>query len=140
MMDLKISAEPLNVSACIEKVMDPECGGTDIFIGSTRNKTDGRSVLRLEYEAYESMALKEMRKIAEEAAKLWKIQHILIHHRTGILQVRDIAVIVAASALHRNEAFDACRYAIDIVKKTVPIWKKEVFEDGEEWVSCTCSH
>ncbi len=135
MTDLKISSEPLDIISCIGNVKNLQCGGMDIFIGTIRNKTKEKKVVRLEYEAYEPMALKEMKKIAEYALQLWPVENILIHHRVGVLKTGDIAVIVAVSAPHREAAFDACRYAIDTLKKTVPIWKKEVFEDGEEWVA-----
>lgn len=135
MIAVAISSQPLDISACIRQVAGPECGGTDVFIGTVRNKTREKKVIRLEYECYESMALKEMKRIAEEAAGRWKVGNILIHHRTGILQTGDTAVVIAVSAAHREAAFDACRYIIDTLKKTVPIWKKEVFEDGEEWVA-----
>lgn len=135
MIDIKISDKPLDVSDSIGKTADPECGGIDVFIGTIRNKTKEKKVVRLEYECYQSMALKEMQHIAQDAIRLWEIKKIVIHHRIGILQTGDIAVIIAVSAPHREAAFDACRYTIDTLKKTVPIWKKEVFEDGEEWVS-----
>jgi molybdopterin synthase catalytic subunit len=135
MIDLELSTEPLVLSSCINKVNHPACGGMDIFIGTVRDQTEAKKVIRLEYEAYRTMALKEMQKIADDAIKRWEIKNILIHHRTGILQVGDIAVLIAVNAPHRKAAFEACRYAIDTLKKTVPIWKKEVFEDGEEWVS-----
>ena len=106
-----------------------------MFIGTVRDSTKGRTVKHLEYEAYESMAVKEMQKIVDEAFKKWPVQNILIHHRTGILKPGETAVVIAVSAAHRDAAFDACRYIIETLKKTVPIWKKEVFEDGEEWVS-----
>lgn len=135
MTDLKITPKPLDISACIKKTEDPECGGIDVFIGTVRDKTNQKKVVRLEYDVYESMALKEMKIIADEAIERWSIRNLLIHHRTGTLHPGDIAVIVIASAPHRDAAFEACRYAIDTLKATVPIWKKEVFEDGEEWVS-----
>jgi len=135
MIDLKITGEPLDISGCVQKMTDPECGGMVIFTGMVRNKTMDRPVDRLEYEAYESMALKECKKIAEDAVRSWDIKNILIHHRTGPLQIGDIAVIIIVSAPHRDAAFKACRYTIDALKQTVPIWKKEIFQDGEEWVS-----
>lgn len=135
MIDVNISIEPIDISACIKKATNLECGGVDVFIGAVRDKTKEKNVVRLEYEAYHSMALKEMQKIADEAIKRWEIKNILLHHRVGTLHVGDIAVIAAVSAPHRKAAFDACRYSINTLKKTVPIWKKEVFEDGEEWVS-----
>ncbi|GAA4463153.1 molybdenum cofactor biosynthesis protein MoaE [Nemorincola caseinilytica] len=133
--DIHISAAPLDVAQCIAGVMSPQSGGIDIFVGTVRDSTKGRKVLRLEFEAYEAMALSEMQKIAGSAAAQWPLHAMLIHHRTGALQVGDIAVIIAVSAAHRDAAFRACRYAIDTLKQTVPIWKKEVFEDGEIWVA-----
>ncbi|MDX5421052.1 MAG: molybdenum cofactor biosynthesis protein MoaE [Hymenobacteraceae bacterium] len=135
MIDLKITKTPLAIPACIDWVMSPHCGGIDVFIGTVRNATKGRQVLRLEFEAYEQMALKEMRKIAEQALAKWPVEKILVHHRTGVLQVGEVPVIIAVAAAHRAAAFDACRYIIDTLKQTVPIWKKEFFEDGEVWVA-----
>jgi molybdopterin synthase catalytic subunit len=135
MIDIQISSSPLNIAACIDAVVSPDCGGIDVFIGTVRNATAGKKVLRLEYEAYESMALKEMYKIADEASRKWPVENMVIHHRTGILQIEDAAVIIAVSAPHRGAAFEACRFTIDTLKETVPIWKKEIFEDGEVWVA-----
>ncbi len=135
MIDIQISSSPLNISACIEKVSSPESGGIDVFIGKIRNVTADKKVLRLEYEAYESMALKEMHKIADEALRKWPVENIVIHHRTGVLQIGEAAVVIAVAAPHRDAAFEACRFAIDTLKETVPIWKKEIFEDGEVWVA-----
>jgi len=115
--------------------MSPESGGIDVFIGIVRNATKGKPVIRLEFEAYEPMAIAEMEKIIKHAEERWPIQKALIHHRTGILEVGEVPVIIAVSAAHRAAAFDACRYIIDTLKQTVPIWKKEVFEDGEVWVA-----
>ena len=135
MIDIKITSEVLNLSECVEKVMSPQAGSIDVFIGTVRDRTKGKKVIRLEFEAYEKMALNEMQKIADEMMKRWPLHKILIHHRTGILQIGEVPVVIAVSASHRNAAFDACRYAIDTLKQTVPIWKKEIFEDGEEWVA-----
>jgi len=115
--------------------MSPESGGIDIFIGAVRNATKCRPVVRLEFEAYEPMAISEMEKIIEQAAAKWPIQKALIHHRVGVLEVGEVPVVIAVSAAHRAAAFDACRYIIDTLKQTVPIWKKEIFEDGEVWVA-----
>ena len=130
-----ISAHPLDVTACSSWLASPDCGGIDIFVGTVRNSTKGRAVVQLEFEAYEKMAIAEMQKIAEYALRNWSLQKMLIHHRTGSLAVGEIPVIIGASAAHRAAAFDACRYAIDKLKQTVPIWKKEIFEDGEYWVA-----
>ncbi|WP_460693360.1 molybdenum cofactor biosynthesis protein MoaE [Mucilaginibacter puniceus] len=132
---IEIYATPLNVTNCVDWIMSPQAGGIDIFIGSVRDTTKGKKVIRLEFEAYKNMALKEMEKIAEQAYCKWPIQKILIHHRTGVLDVGEIPVIIAVAAAHRDAAFDACRYIIDTLKQTVPIWKKEIFEDGEVWVA-----
>ena len=132
---IEIYPMPLNVTNCVDWIMSPQAGGIDIFIGTVRDATKGKKVIRLEFEAYKNMALKEMEKIAEQAYSKWPVQKILIHHRTGVLQVGEIPVIIAVAAAHRDAAFDACRYIIDTLKQTVPIWKKEIFEDGEVWVA-----
>jgi len=133
--DIKISREALDISSCINWVMADECGGINVFVGTVRNTTKGKPVIRLEFEAYETMALSEMHKIAKHIFKDFKVQKILIHHRTGILHPGDVPVVIAVSAAHRDAAFTACRYIIDTLKQTVPIWKKEVFDDGEVWVA-----
>jgi molybdopterin synthase catalytic subunit len=133
--DIEIYATPLNVTNCVDWVMSPQAGGIDVFIGTVRDATKGKRVIRLEFEAYKNMALKEMEKIAEQAYIKWPVQKILIHHRTGVLQIGEIPVIIAVAAAHRDAAFDACRYIIDTLKQTVPIWKKEIFEDGEVWIA-----
>jgi molybdopterin synthase catalytic subunit len=133
--EIKISVATLDVQHCVDWVMSPECGGIDVFIGTVRNATKGKAVVRLEFEAYEKMAVNEMEKIARQASAKWPVQKILIHHRTGVLNIGEVPVIIAVAAAHRDAAFDACRYIIDTLKQTVPIWKKEIFEDGEVWVA-----
>ncbi|MEO6167041.1 MAG: molybdenum cofactor biosynthesis protein MoaE [Chitinophagales bacterium] len=135
MTNIQITDQPIHIQSCIEWAMQPGCGGIDVFIGTVRQITKEKKVLRLEFEAYESMALLEMNKIADEGLQKFRVQKILIHHRTGILTIGDVPVVIVVGAAHRDAAFDACRYAIDTLKQTVPIWKKEVFEDGEVWVS-----
>ncbi|SDF04278.1 molybdopterin synthase subunit MoaE [Mucilaginibacter pineti] len=130
-----LTADTLDVPSCINWIMSPQSGGIDVFIGTVRNATKGKSVLRLEFEAYEPMAISEMEKICRQAFDQWPVQKVLVHHRTGTLQVGEIPVIIAVSAAHRAAAFEACRYIIDTLKQTVPIWKKEIFEDGEVWVA-----
>jgi molybdopterin synthase catalytic subunit len=115
--------------------MSPQSGGIDVFIGTVRDATKGKQVIRLEFEAYKSMAIKEMEKLVEQAFNKWPVQKILIHHRVGVLQIGEIPVIIVVSAAHRDAAFEACRYLIDTLKQTVPIWKKEIFADGEVWVA-----
>lgn len=135
MIDIKITDQPLDVSECIAIASDVACGGMATFIGTVRNKTQNKKVVRLEYEGYESMAIKEIKKIADQAIVSFGVKNIVIHHRIGILLPGDIAVIIVVNAPHRDASFDACRLSIDTLKQTVPIWKKEVFENGEEWVS-----
>jgi molybdopterin synthase catalytic subunit len=110
------------------------------FAGTTRRDNAGRVVIRLEYEAYEPMALSEMRKLAAEAGTRWKITRIAIAHRVGVVEIGETSVAIAVSAPHRAEAFEACRFAIDRLKEIVPIWKKEHFEGGEIWIGCQTSH
>ena len=133
--NIKILKEALNPQECINWVITPESGGVDVFIGTVRNMTKGKRVVKLEFEAYEIMAINEMTKISVDVSNKWPIKKMLIHHRTGILKVGEIPVIIAVAAVHRDAAFEACRYVIDTLKKTVPIWKKEYFEDGEVWVA-----
>ena len=133
MIDIAITGKPLDL-ALAGKITSPANGAVDVFIGVVRDATDGRRVLRLEFEAYHGMAEKEMRRIADSMQDRWPVNDIIIHHRTGTVQVGGTAVIIAVGAERRDAAFRACRFAIDTLKETVPIWKKEVFEDGEEWV------
>ena len=135
MVEVKILTTPIDVLYCINAVMSPHTGGIDVFVGTVRNATKGNAVVRLEFEAYERMALAEMQKIANEAMTRWQLNAIVIHHRTGTLVVGDVPVVIAVAAPHRAAAFEACRYAIDTLKQTVPIWKKEVYDDGAEWVA-----
>ena len=135
MIEIKVQSTPLSEQTCIDLVADDAAGGTTVFIGTVRNQTKDKTVQRLEFEAYIPMAEKEMRKIAESVEEKWKALKIVIHHRVGVLQVGEVPVIIAVSTPHRKAAFEACEYAIDTLKETVPIWKKEIFEDGEEWVS-----
>ncbi len=135
MFDVTISKRKLNTRKCIEFVKDDGAGGIDVFIGTVRNKTKGKKVKHLLYETYGKMAKHEMEKIAKHVIKKWGIRKVIIHHREGELKVGETAVIVAVSAPHRKEAFQSCRYIIDTLKTTVPIWKKEVYENGEEWIS-----
>ena len=136
MVDIRITEKTIDIPACMEWVLaSPQSGGINVFIGTVRNKTKGKLVMRLEFEAYEAMAVNEMRKIAESCQVRWQVDRILIHHRTGVLKVGEVPVLIAVAAAHRAAAFEACRYIIDTLKQTVPIWKKEVVEDGEVWVA-----
>lgn len=134
-VNILLAESPLSVQVCEAFVQSPDAGGTVVFIGTVRNRTKEKSVVRLEFEAYAPMAVSEMQKIAEQALLRFAVMKIAIHHRTGVLDIGDIPVVIAVSAAHRAAAFEACQYCIDTLKQTVPIWKKEVFEDGEKWVS-----
>jgi len=131
---LKIVHAPIDLDEILRSVKSPEAGAIDVFIGTTRNHSNGKEVLSLEYEAYEPMALKFMEGIIAEAHQRWDISRIAIVHRVGKVEIGEASVVIAVSAAHRQEAFEACRYAIDSLKRDVPIWKKEVFRDGEVWV------
>jgi molybdopterin synthase catalytic subunit len=133
--NIKLCDSKIELPTCVNWIQSESCGGIDIFIGTVRNQTKGKDVLHLDFEAYGTMALKEMEKIAIEAFARFDIEKILIHHATGTLDVGAIAVVIAVAAAHRAAAFDACRFAIDTLKEKVPIWKKEVFEGGEVWVA-----
>ena len=133
--DIQILSTPLSSEVCSVFVADPAAGGTVIFTGAVRDQTQGKKVWQLEFEAYTPMAVAEMKKIAGDIFQKWDITKFSMHHRTGILQVGELAVVIAVSAPHRKAAFEACQYAIDTLKQTVPIWKKEFFEDGEVWVA-----
>ncbi len=129
-----ISELPLDVADVVARVAGPDMGGIVTFIGAVRDHARGRAIRHLEYEAYPEMAVREMEKIADEAARRWPQARVAIGHRSGHLEIGEIAVVVAAAAPHRDEAFLACRFAIDTLKQSVPIWKKEFAEDGESWV------
>ncbi|SDI32376.1 molybdenum cofactor biosynthesis protein MoaE [Chryseobacterium jejuense] len=135
MIDIRITEDILNITECLSLAQDLSSGGIATFIGTVRNITQNKPVVRLEYECYQSMATKEIKKIVDQAIEMFSVRNIVVHHRTGILFPGDAAVIIVVSDGHRDAVFDACRYVIDTIKQTVPIWKKEIFEDGEEWVS-----
>ena len=109
-------------------------GAVVTFVGTVRDNTGGRKVIALEYEAYPEMAEAEMRRIGSEVMARWSLHGLAMRHRTGKLAVGEISVVIAASAPHREAAFAACSEALDRLKETVPVWKKEYFEDGEVWV------
>ena len=132
---IKISSQKLDVKECYSFVEDDTCGGITAFIGTVRNDTEGKEVLQLDFTTYKPMAIKEMQKIADKALEKFDIKKIAIHHAEGMLQIGDIPVIITVSAKHRKAAFLACEFAIDTLKETVPIWKKEYFSDGEVWVN-----
>lgn len=137
---IRIVREPIDPKELEREVASPSAGASCTFAGTTRDENAGRRVIRLEYEAYEPMALSEMRRLAEEAGRRWNIVRIAITHRIGSVEIGQFSVAIAVSAAHRAEAFEACRFAIDRLKEIVPIWKKEYFHGGEVWVGCQASH
>ncbi|HKP36729.1 MAG TPA: molybdenum cofactor biosynthesis protein MoaE [Pyrinomonadaceae bacterium] len=130
----ELTTDSLDVGAIARRVVLPECGATVTLDGYAREWTKGRRTLHLIYEAYEAMAVPEMRRLGEQAHEKFDIAHIGIVHRTGRVEIGETSVVIAVSAPHRRAAFEACEWAIRELKRTVPIWKKEVFADGEVWV------
>jgi len=130
----ELTTEPIDVGQVSRRVVPRECGATVTLDGYTREWTAGRKTLYLVYEAYDTMALTEMQRLGRDAHKRFEIAHVGIVHRTGRLEIGETSVVIAVSAPHRRPAFEACEWLIKELKRTVPIWKKEVYEDGEEWV------
>jgi molybdopterin synthase catalytic subunit len=131
----RVSTEPLSLDAIAADVDDPGAGGVVVFSGVVRNETGGRPVKFLEYEAHAPMAEAKMREIGEAVRARWpEVRRVAMVHRIGRLEIGESSVVIAVSAAHRQEAFEAGKYAIDTLKRTVPVWKKEYFEDGEVWV------
>lgn len=130
----RVTNQPVDLNELVRYVTDPEAGAITTFIGTTRNNNEGRKVIALDYEAYPEMAEKELARIGADANKQWPICRIAIVHRLGPVQIGEASVMIAVSSAHRDAAFAASRFAIEEIKKTVPIWKKEVFEGGEVWI------
>ena len=131
---VQITHSNIDIPSILDSVSSPESGAIDIFVGTTRNESQGRTVLSLTYEAYEPMAIKIMNLFEQEALTRWPLQKVVIVHRLGKVDLMEASVVIAVAAPHRTEAFEACRYLIDRLKKEVPIWKKEHFADGKtEW-------
>ncbi len=126
--------DPIDVLTLRERISRPEDGAVVVFEGVVRNNARGRKVLYLEYHAYEAMALKKIAELEAQACRQFAIREINIVHRVGRLEHGECSVAILVAAAHRAPAFEACRFAIDTLKKTVPIWKKEFYEDGEVWI------
>jgi molybdopterin synthase catalytic subunit len=131
---IQLTHEPLDRNALITAVSHPSVGGIAIFEGVVRDNARGKDVRYLEYDVYPEMAEQQIRIIIEEAAQRWGIEHVAVAHRFGRLEIGEASVIIVVATPHRSEAFEACRYIIDTLKTTVPIWKKEVAANGESWV------
>jgi molybdopterin synthase catalytic subunit/molybdopterin converting factor small subunit len=132
--DFRLTADPIDLDAVIAEVADERAGAIATFLGTTRVESRGRTVVRLEYEAYEGMAEKVMAKIAEGLSARYDLCKIAITHRVGRVGIGETSVAIAVSAPHREHALAACKEAIDTLKVDVPLWKKEVYEGGEEWI------
>ncbi|HVG88808.1 MAG TPA: molybdenum cofactor biosynthesis protein MoaE [Gaiellales bacterium] len=130
----RVTDGPLDLGALVEEVRDPSAGAIATFVGTTRDRSRGRTVTHLEYDAYPEMAEAEMARIAIAVGDRHAITRIAMAHRTGYVPIGEASVMIAVSAPHRAAALEACREAIDTLKQTVPVWKKEVFEGGEEWI------
>jgi molybdopterin converting factor subunit 1 len=128
-----IVCEKIDISAVLDKLKQPADGATVVFEGVVRDNTRGRRTLYLDYEAYEAMALKQMDALAEQALQQFPIRDVAMVHRLGRLEIGEASVLIVVASAHRAAAFDACRWLIDTLKRTVPIWKKEYFEDGAVW-------
>jgi molybdopterin synthase catalytic subunit len=129
-----LSEAPLSLERVAAEVASDDAGAIATFVGTTRAHSRGREVIRLEYEAYEGMAEAEMERIAGELRERHDVIAVAIHHRVGPVEIGETSVVIAVSAPHRAAAFDACREAIDTLKQTVPLWKKELYVGGEEWI------
>jgi molybdopterin synthase catalytic subunit len=131
----RVTAEPLSADSVTDAVTAPEAGGVVVFLGVVRDNTAGRRVVALEYEAHVPMAEAQMKEIGEAVRRRWpSVKQVVILHRIGRLTIGEASVAIAVSAAHRRQAFEACEFAIDRLKETVPIWKREIFEDGAVWV------
>lgn len=139
---IRLVREPIDIKDF--EAVSPADGALCLFLGVVRSENAGKPVLHLDYEAYEEMALPLMQEIAAEAKRKWKLTQIRLVHRLGRLEIGEASVAVAVTAAHRGEAFDACRYLIDALKATVPIWKKEFHADGAVWLEgpggCSTEH
>jgi molybdopterin synthase catalytic subunit len=132
---IAVQPEPIDVTRVLAAVEGPGEGGVVLFVGRVRDTARGRGVSRLDYEAYPAMAHSEMERLAREARAEHGAARVALVHRTGRLEVGEVAVAIAVAAPHRAQAFEACRWLIDALKQRVPIWKKEWYADGSEWVS-----
>ena len=142
MTPFAVSDRVIDLSVFREQLLDRSCGGYVQFDGWVRDHNEGQQVLQLEYEVYEPLAVKEGTKIIEEAIKRFGVSNACAIHRSGLMDLSEVAVVVGVSSPHRGEAFDACRYIIDQAKVRLPIWKKEYYASGKsEWVNCLrCAH
>lgn len=133
---IEITYQPLDPDRITAEVRQDTNGAVVTFLGTTRDYSEGKRVVKLEYEAYEDMALKKLEEIRQEMRAEFEVEDIAIAHRIGPVDIGQISLVVAVASPHRKEAFFACHQVVDRIKEIVPIWKKEVFEDGSRWVAC----
>lgn len=133
-LSCRITQDPIRLDELTAFVADPGAGAMATFVGTTRDNNEGRRVVRLEYECYPGMAEKEMEKIGQEVLERWPVKKVAMLHRLGRVDIGEASVAIAVSSGHRHAAFEACHYAINQLKETVPIWKKELYEGGEVWI------
>jgi molybdopterin synthase catalytic subunit len=131
---VRLQQEPIRVEEILNAVAAPSAGALALFLGTVRNENRGRSVTHLEYHAYDAMAEAEMARLVERASVSHSVARVAIVHRTGRLEIGEVSVAVAVAAAHRAAALDACRFVIDELKRTVPIWKREFYEGGSVWI------
>ena len=132
---ISIIQQPIDSSAVLASVSDPDCGANVLFVGTTRRMTGERETTRLEYECYESMAVSKMESLAAEASKQWPIVRVSIVHRIGVVEIEAASIAVAVSSAHRAVAFEAAAWLLERLKQEVPVWKREIWADGqEEWI------
>jgi len=134
MVKVSVGYKLKSLDEVFDEVKDSGCGAVILFIGTARDLSEGKEVLYLEYEAYEEMAKKEIERICEDAKRKFGLKKVVVLHKLGRVEPGEIAVIVGVSSEHRKEGFEGCKYIMDRIKERVPIWKKEVFKDGERWV------
>ena len=138
MVSTRITRDPIDPSKVMELVRDDSAGGTVLFLGTVRNRSEGKGVTGLEYEVYKEMAEKRMKEIEGRVRARWPVTKVTMVHRYGDLKIGEVSVAVAVSSEHRAEAFEACRYAIDTIKKSLPLWKREKMKGGAQaWVKGT---
>lgn len=134
---ISITEETIDLNKILSEVTDPSCGGIDFFIGTVRNLNQGKEVTHLFFESYIPMAIKELQKIIDRMYEQWEVKKHVVIHRVGKVGIGEVAVVIAVTTVHRKQAFQACEFVIDELKKTVPIWKKEFYKDGEVWINAT---
>lgn len=131
---IQVVEKTINLKKVIEDAKGDECGAINVFIGTVRNKNEGKGVTSILYDAYQTMAEKNLKEIADEIKRKWNTARVSIVHRTGKLKVGEISVVIAVGTLHREQAFQACRYAIERIKEYLPVWKQEFYKTGKGWV------